>query len=176
MEAHPRPLVRTGQRDGLRRCQRLHELQGSVIDKTSFDTLKGYVGAAKSDADADVICGGECDDSRGYFVAPTIIQAHDPHYVTMETELFGPVLTVYVYRDADYEHALELCDRTSPYALTARFSAPTVARLTSRARSSATPLATSTSTTSPPAQLSASNRSAGHAHPAQTTKLAAISI
>ncbi len=91
---------------------------GAVIDKTSFDTLKGYVGAAKSDADADVICGGECDDSRGYFVAPTIIQAHDPHYVTMETELFGPVLTVYVYRDADYEHALELCDRTSPYALT----------------------------------------------------------
>jgi 1-pyrroline-5-carboxylate dehydrogenase len=91
---------------------------GAVIDKTSFNALKGYIGAAKSDADADVICGGECDDSRGYFVAPTIIQAHDPHYVTMETELFGPVLTVYVYRDSDYEHALDLCDRTSPYALT----------------------------------------------------------
>lgn len=91
---------------------------GAVIDRTSFNALKGYIGAAKSDTDADVICGGVCDASRGYFVAPTIIQAHDPHYVTMETELFGPVLTVYVYRDADYEHALELCDRTSPYALT----------------------------------------------------------
>jgi len=91
---------------------------GAVIDKTSFNALKGYISAAKSDADADVICGGECDDSRGYFIAPTIIQAHDPHYVTMETELFGPVLTVYVYRDSDYEHALDLCDRTSPYALT----------------------------------------------------------
>ena len=91
---------------------------GAVIDRTSFNALKGYIDSAKSDTDADVICGGTCDDSRGYFVAPTIIQTHDPHYVTMETELFGPVLTVYVYRDSDYQHALELCDRTSPYALT----------------------------------------------------------
>ena len=89
---------------------------GAVIDRTSFNALKGYIDAARSDA--DVVCGGTCDDSRGYFVAPTIIQAHDPHHVTMETELFGPVLAVYVYRDSDYEHVLDLCNRTSPYALT----------------------------------------------------------
>ena len=91
---------------------------GAVIDKSAFDTLKGYIDRAKTDADADVICGGVCDDSVGYFIAPTIIQAHAPRYATMETELFGPILTVYVYQDADYEQALELCDRTSPYALT----------------------------------------------------------
>ncbi len=91
---------------------------GAVIDRTSFDTLKRYIDAARDDADAEVICGGTCDDSTGFFVAPTVIQATDPHYATMETELFGPVLTVYVYRDSDYEQALDLCDATSPYALT----------------------------------------------------------
>ncbi len=91
---------------------------GAVIDKTTFDKLKGYIEQARSDSDAEVICGGSCDDSTGYFIAPTIIQALDPHYVTMETELFGPVLTVYVYKDSAYQETLELCDRTSPYALT----------------------------------------------------------
>ena len=91
---------------------------GAVIDKTTFDKLKGYIEAARADSGADVICGGTCDDSTGYFIAPTIIQAHDPQYTTMETELFGPVLTVHVYKDSDYEQTLELCDRTSPYALT----------------------------------------------------------
>ena len=91
---------------------------GAVIDKTTFDKLKGYIEAARTDSGADVICGGVCDDSTGYFIAPTIIQAHDPRYTTMETELFGPVLTVHVYRDSDYEQTLELCDSTSPYALT----------------------------------------------------------
>ena len=91
---------------------------GAVIDKATFDKLQGYIDRAKSDSAADVICGGVCDDSTGYFISPTIIQAHDPHYATMETELFGPILTIYVYKDSDYEHTLELCDRTSPYALT----------------------------------------------------------
>ncbi|MEE2638762.1 MAG: L-glutamate gamma-semialdehyde dehydrogenase [Acidobacteriota bacterium] len=91
---------------------------GAVIDKTTFDKLKGYIERARTDTDADIVCGGTCDDSRGYFISPTIIQAHDPRYATMETELFGPVLTVYVYRDSDYAATLELCDRTSPYALT----------------------------------------------------------
>jgi 1-pyrroline-5-carboxylate dehydrogenase len=91
---------------------------GAVIDKSAFDTLKGYIDRARTDTDADVVCGGVCDDSVGFFIAPTIIQAHTPRYATMETELFGPILTVYVYQDADYEQALELCDRTSPYALT----------------------------------------------------------
>ena len=91
---------------------------GAVIDQPSFDKLQGYIERARADSGADVICGGVCDDSTGYFISPTIIQAHDPHYATMETELFGPVLTVYVYKDRDYEQTLELCDRTSPYALT----------------------------------------------------------
>ena len=91
---------------------------GAVIDRASYDTLKRYIDSARTDADAEVLCGGSCDDSTGFFVAPTVIQAKDPHYVTMETELFGPVLTVYVYRDDDYEQALQLCDTTSPYALT----------------------------------------------------------
>ena len=91
---------------------------GAVIDKASFDKQKRYIDAARTDSDADVICGGMCDDSTGYFIAPTIIQAHDARYATMETELFGPVLTVHVYKDSDYEQTLDLCDRTSPYALT----------------------------------------------------------
>ena len=91
---------------------------GAVIDKASFDKQKRYIDAARTDAGADVICGGVCDDTVGYFVSPTIIQARDPRYATMETELFGPVLTVYVYKDGDYEQTLDLCDRTSPYALT----------------------------------------------------------
>ncbi len=91
---------------------------GAVIDKASFDKQKRYIDAARIDSDADVICGGVCDDSTGYFISPTIIQAHDARYATMETELFGPVLTVHVYKDSDYEQTLDLCDRTSPYALT----------------------------------------------------------
>ena len=91
---------------------------GAVIDKASYDKQKRYIDAARTDSDADVICGGVCDDSTGYFISPTIIQAHDPRYATMETELFGPVLTVHVYKDSDYEQTLDLCDRTSPYALT----------------------------------------------------------
>jgi 1-pyrroline-5-carboxylate dehydrogenase len=91
---------------------------GAVIDRASYDKLKSYVDAACTDSDADVICGGVCDDSTGYFISPTIIQARDARYATMETELFGPVLTVHVYKDSDYEQTLDLCDRTSPYALT----------------------------------------------------------
>ncbi len=91
---------------------------GAVIDKGTFDKLKGYIDRAKTDTDADVICGGVCDDSTGYFISPTIIQAHDPHYATMETELFGPILTIHVYKDSEYAQTLDLCDRTSPYALT----------------------------------------------------------
>ena len=91
---------------------------GAVIDQAAFDTLKGAIDQARADNDADVICGGVCDDTTGYFISPTIIQAHDPHYATMETELFGPVLTIYVYQDHDFTQTLALCDRTSPYALT----------------------------------------------------------
>ena len=91
---------------------------GAVIDQTSYDLLKSYIDAAKTDPDADIVCGGTCDDTTGYFVSPTVIQAHNPHYRTMEVELFGPVLTVYVYPDREYAQTLELCSTTSPYALT----------------------------------------------------------
>ena len=91
---------------------------GAVIDKASYDQLAGAIAEARASADADVICGGACSDERGYFVAPTLIQARDPRYRTMVTELFGPVLTIHVYPDEQYEETLELCDTTSPYGLT----------------------------------------------------------
>ena len=96
----------------------LTNFMGSVIDAASYRTQKTAIDEARAASDAEVVCGGACDDSTGYFVAPTVIRAHDPHYRTMEVELFGPVLTVYVYDDDQYAETLELCDRTSPYALT----------------------------------------------------------
>jgi len=92
---------------------------GAVIDSRSFAKQKGAIeGARAAGSSAEVVLGGECDDSTGYFVQPTVIQAHDPHYVTMVDELFGPVLTVHVYPDNEVDEALELCATTSPYALT----------------------------------------------------------
>ena len=91
---------------------------GAVIDAASFANLKGAIEGAKASPDAEVVIGGECDDSTGYFVQPTVIQAKTPRYATMCTELFGPVLTVYVYADEEVEEALELCATGSEYALT----------------------------------------------------------
>ena len=90
----------------------------AVIDKNAFDSIRSYIAHAKEAEDAEVIIGGECDDSRGYFVQPTVILASDPHFKTMEEEIFGPVLTVYVYPDDAYAKTLELCNQTSIYALT----------------------------------------------------------
>jgi 1-pyrroline-5-carboxylate dehydrogenase len=91
---------------------------GAVIDRSSFNTQKDAIDAAKAASDADVVLGGEYDDSNGWFVQPTVIEATNPKYDTMERELFGPVLTLHVYDDAKYEETLELCDSTSNYALT----------------------------------------------------------
>ena len=96
----------------------LTNFMGAVIDASSFATQKKAIDEAQASPDAEVVCGGKYDDSVGYFVAPTLIRAHDPNYRTMEVELFGPVLTVYVYDDDKYAETLELCDRTSPYGLT----------------------------------------------------------
>ena len=96
----------------------LRNFMGAVIDRASYATLTAAIDGARADADADVVCGGRYDDGEGWFVAPTIIRARDPRYRTMQVELFGPVLTVYVYDDDAYEETLELCDATSPYALT----------------------------------------------------------
>ncbi|HAQ54171.1 MAG TPA: 1-pyrroline-5-carboxylate dehydrogenase, partial [Flavobacteriaceae bacterium] len=84
----------------------------------SFDKLASYIDQAKADADADVVIGGDYDKSKGYFISPTVILTTNPHYKTMETELFGPVLTVYVYEDAAWKETLKLVDATSEYALT----------------------------------------------------------
>ncbi len=90
----------------------------AVIDEASFDKLKGFIDRAKTDNDAEVIFGGNCDKSVGYFIEPTVILAKKPNYITMEEELFGPVLTVYVYDDEEMEKTLEILDKTSIYALT----------------------------------------------------------
>ncbi len=90
----------------------------AVIHEGSFDKLAKYIDQAKADADAEVVAGGNYDKSKGYFIEPTVIVAKDPKYTTMETELFGPVVTVYVYEDADWSETLKLVDGTSEYALT----------------------------------------------------------
>ena len=90
----------------------------AVIDEKSFDKLKNYIDAAKKDKKAKVIAGGKCDKKKGYFIEPTVIEVRDPHYITMCEELFGPVLTLYVYPQDQFEGVLSLVDQTSPYALT----------------------------------------------------------
>lgn len=90
----------------------------AVIDKSAFKSITAYIDYAKQSADAEIIAGGNYDDSKGYFIEPTVIVAKDPKFRTMEEEIFGPVLTIYVYEDDKYEETLELCDTTSEYALT----------------------------------------------------------
>lgn len=90
----------------------------AVIDERSFDKIKSYIDGAKKDKKAEVWVGGKCDKREGYFIQPTIIEAKDPNYVTMCEEIFGPVLTIYIYNAGQFERTLELVDGTSPYALT----------------------------------------------------------
>ncbi|MFH1716174.1 MAG: L-glutamate gamma-semialdehyde dehydrogenase [Planctomycetota bacterium] len=91
---------------------------GAVIDKKAFDTIREYIEFAKSSPVMDIIAGGGCDDSTGYFIEPTVVVSREPKSRLMVEEIFGPVLTIYVYPEGEYEQALELCDQTSPYALT----------------------------------------------------------
>ncbi len=90
----------------------------AVIDKAAFRSIKEYIDYAKESKDAEIITGGKCDDSKGYFIEPTTIVTTNPKFKTMEEEIFGPVLTIYVYEDEKFDEALNLCDQTSPYALT----------------------------------------------------------
>ena len=90
----------------------------AVIDEKSFDKLAKYIDAAKNDPNVEIIAGGKYDKSKGYFIEPTVIVAKDPKYVTMCEELFGPILTIFVYEDADFENTLDIVDSTSIYALT----------------------------------------------------------
>jgi len=91
---------------------------GAVIDEAAFDSISNYIDQAKKSDKAEIVIGGGYDKSVGYFIEPTLIVTTDPHFVTMEEEIFGPVMTVYVYEDDKFEDTLTLCDETSPYALT----------------------------------------------------------
>jgi 1-pyrroline-5-carboxylate dehydrogenase len=90
----------------------------AVIDERAFDKIASYIDFANATEDAEVIVGGTYDKSVGYFISPTVIVTENPHFKTIEEEIFGPVLTIYVYADKKYEETLELVDSTSPYALT----------------------------------------------------------
>ncbi|HLP12701.1 MAG TPA: L-glutamate gamma-semialdehyde dehydrogenase [Flavobacteriales bacterium] len=93
----------------------------AVIDEKSFDKLASYIDNAKKDKSVEVIAGGNYDKSKGWFIEPTVIVVKDPKYVTMCEELFGPVLTIYVYPENEFEKTLDIVNTTSPYALTGAF-------------------------------------------------------
>jgi 1-pyrroline-5-carboxylate dehydrogenase len=90
----------------------------AVIDERAFDKIKGYIDDVRNSDEAEILMGGGCDKSKGYFIEPTVILAKTPQYRTMCEEIFGPVLTIYVYQDKDFEKTLEIVDVSSPYALT----------------------------------------------------------
>ena len=90
----------------------------SVIDQNAFDSITSYIDYAKNSDDAEIITGGQYDDSKGYFIEPTTILTTNPHFKTMEEEIFGPVLTILIYNPEDWDETLRLVDTTSPYALT----------------------------------------------------------
>ena len=91
---------------------------GAVIDKGAYESIKSYIDYAKDAKDAEIITGGNCDDKKGYFIEPTTIVTTNPTFKSMQEEIFGPVLTIYVYEDDKFDETLELCNTTSPYALT----------------------------------------------------------
>jgi len=90
----------------------------AVIDEASFDKIMGIIEYTKKSKEAKIIFGGKGDKSKGYFIEPTVIYTKNPHFKTMEEEIFGPVMSIYVYKDKDFEETLNICDQTSPYALT----------------------------------------------------------
>jgi 1-pyrroline-5-carboxylate dehydrogenase len=89
-----------------------------VIDKAAFKTISEYIAFAKQDPNMEIVCGGNYDDREGYFIEPTVVESKDPRSKLMSEEIFGPVLTAYVYPHRAFEEAMELCNTTSPYALT----------------------------------------------------------
>lgn len=90
----------------------------AVIDETSFDKIMTCINKVKSSDEAKIIAGGNGDKLKGYFIEPTVIVTENPHYFTLEEEIFGPVMTIYIYEDDQFEETLRLCDETSPYGLT----------------------------------------------------------
>ena len=112
------PLVETTEGITMGDPSDFRNFMGAVIDAKAFEKIKGYIERAEASTDAEVIAGGSCDDSKGWFIRPTIILAGTADYESMRDEIFGPVVSVYVYPDAEWASTLELVDRTSPYALT----------------------------------------------------------
>ena len=112
----------------------------AVITEASFDKLAGYIDAAKNDNNVEIVTGGNYDKSKGWFIEPTILKVNDPHYVTMCEELFGPVLTVYIYDDQDFDQVVDIVEKTSIYALTGAIIAQdryAIANVTHRLRNAA---------------------------------------
>jgi 1-pyrroline-5-carboxylate dehydrogenase len=117
------PKIKTALEEGLNTIKMgppedFRNFMCAVIDEPSFDKLIGYIERARKDKDAEVIMGGGYDKSTGYYIQPTIIQVTDPSYFTMSEELFGPILSVYIYDDNKWEETLDLLDKTSVYGLT----------------------------------------------------------
>jgi 1-pyrroline-5-carboxylate dehydrogenase len=117
------PAVEDGMKESIGRIRMgpptdFRNFMGAVIDRAAFDSIRSYIDYTRANEGAEIIIGGGCDDSVGYFIEPTVILATNPHFRTMVEEIFGPVLTVFVYEDDDYEATLKLCDTTSMYALT----------------------------------------------------------
>lgn len=96
----------------------LGNFMNAVIDESSFDSIMHYINLAKASNECKILWGGTGDKSLGYYIQPTIIETSNPYFTTMREEIFGPVMTIYVYEDKDLTETLEICDRTSPYALT----------------------------------------------------------
>ena len=93
----------------------------AVIHKNSFDKIVKYIKKAKNDEEAEILIGGDYDDSKGYFISPTVILTTNPNYITMTEEIFGPVVTIFIYPDKEWKDILKLVDKTSIYALTGAF-------------------------------------------------------
>ncbi len=98
--------------------EQLENFMTAVIDRNSFNKIRSYIDYVEQSDDADILCGGKCDDTIGYYIEPTIVVAKSAHFKTMVEEIFGPVLTIYVYPADDFEGAMDLVDSTSEYALT----------------------------------------------------------
>jgi 1-pyrroline-5-carboxylate dehydrogenase len=117
------PEVKKGLVDGISKIKQgspedFTNFMTTVIHKQSFDKCKSYIDYAKSSKDAEVLIGGGCDDSKGYFVEPTVIVTTDPQFKTLREEIFGPILTILVYPANEFDHYLQVADSTSDYALT----------------------------------------------------------
>ncbi len=113
---------------------------GAVIDKGAFKSITEYIKYAKESNEAEIITGGNFDDSKGYFIEPTTIVTTNPKFKSMEEEIFGPVMTIYVYDDNKLDETLTLCDETSPYALTGAIFAQdrnVIVKLSNRLRNAA---------------------------------------